>query len=86
MAEDLDVPTPRFEPLRPATRTRLIAAFVLGPLVWLATLVVLAAVLERTRAIENALLVTVVSLLVSLPVLALLHAGRQRQRRNASRR
>jgi hypothetical protein len=83
MAEDLDVPTPRFEPLRPAPRTRLLAAFVLGPLMWLAAFAVLAVVVERTDAIAAGFLVTVASFVIALATLGLLHVGRQRQRRDA---
>ena len=41
-----------FEPLRPASRGRLIAAFVFGPMLWLAALIVAAWLLDYTGAIE----------------------------------
>jgi hypothetical protein len=72
-------PVVRFEPLRPASRGRMIAAFVLGPLFWLVALIVAAWVLEYTEAIALGLLVAVASFVVSLVVLALVYAARRRQ-------
>ena len=74
-------PTVRFEPLRPAARGRLVAAFIIGPLSWLVALIVVAWVLEYTSAIALGLLVTVASFLVSLLVLAFVRAARRRQER-----
>jgi membrane protein implicated in regulation of membrane protease activity len=74
-------PAVRFEPLRVASHGRLIVAFVVGPLLWLVALGVAAVVVDRTSAIAFGLLATVASFLVSLLVLALLHAGRRRQER-----
>ena len=71
----------QFVPLRPASRGRLIAAFVLGPLGWLLALMIAAALFHRSWAITVGLLVTVASFLVSLLVLALLHALRMREER-----
>ena len=48
----------RFEPLRPASRRAVIAAFVLGPLAWLAALIVAAIVLDYTGAIAFGLAIT----------------------------
>ena len=81
MSERTRRPTVRFEPLRPAVRGRLIAAFISGRSSWLVALIVVAWVLEYTSAIALGLLVTVASFLVSLLVLALLHAARRRQER-----
>ena len=79
MSSESERPSVRFEPLRPASRGRLIAAFVLGPLLWLGGLVSAAVVLERSWAIAVGLLVTLASFIVSLVVLALVHAARRRQ-------
>jgi ABC-type transport system involved in multi-copper enzyme maturation permease subunit len=79
-------PTVRFEPLRPATRGRLVAAFIIGPLSWLVALIVVAWVLEYTSAIALGLLVTAASFLASLLVLALVHAARRRQERRYAER
>ena len=81
MGSELDRPSVRFEPLRPASRGRLIAGFVLGPVLWLLALIVAAWLFDYSWAIALGLLVTVASFLVSLLVLALLHAGRRRQER-----
>jgi membrane protein implicated in regulation of membrane protease activity len=69
----------RFEPLRPASRGRMIAAFALGPLFWLVALIVAAWVLEYTESIALGLLFTVASFVVSLVVLALVYSARRRQ-------
>ena len=79
MAAHGELPTPRFQPLRPVTRSRLILAFVVGPLLWLVSIVVVAAVLRRTRAIEIGVLIATASFVVGLIVLSLLRAGRKRQ-------
>ena len=63
-----------------------IAAFIVGPLSWLVALIVVAWVLEYTSAIALGLLVTVASFLVSLLVLALVHAARRRQERRYAER
>lgn len=79
MAEGGDLANPRFQPLRPAPRSRVIVAVLVGPLLWLVALLVAAVVLEQTNAIELGLLVTVVSFLLSLVVLLLLRAARRRE-------
>jgi peptidoglycan/LPS O-acetylase OafA/YrhL len=81
VSSELDRPSVRFEPLRPASRGRLIAGFVLGPVLWLVALVVAAVLFDHSSAIALGLLVTVACFVVSLAVLALLHAGRRRQER-----
>ena len=70
-------PSVRFEPLRPASRGRLIAGFVLGPLLWLVALILAAWLFDYSWAIGVGLLVTVASLLVSLLVLAILYSRRR---------
>ncbi|MGH3024526.1 MAG: hypothetical protein ACRDNI_12785 [Gaiellaceae bacterium] len=80
MSSDTE-PSARFEPLRPASGWRLIAAFILGPLLWLVALAVAAWLIAESRAIEVGLLLTVASFLLSLIVLAVLRTGRRRQER-----
>ena len=76
-----------FEPLRPASRRALIAAFVFGPLAWLAALIVAAIVLDYTGAIAFGLAIAATSFVVSIVVLFLMHAARRRQeKRYAERR
>ena len=86
MGSELDQPSVRFEPLRPASRGRLIAGFVLGPFLWLLMLVGAAWVFDHSLAIGLGLLVTAASFFVSLIVLALLHTGRRRQERRYAER
>ena len=76
----------RFVPLRPASRGRLVAGFVLGPILWLAALIVAAALFEESAAIALGLLVTVAAFVVSLLTLGLLHAARRRQERQYAHR
>ena len=77
----------RFEPLRPASRGRLVAAFLLGPILWLAALIVAAVLLEFTGAILIGLAVTAGSFALSMLVLGLVYAARRRdERRYAERR
>jgi hypothetical protein len=76
----------RFEPLRPASRGVMTAAFIVGPLAWLVALIVVAWVLSYTSAIALGLLVAVASFLVSLLVLVLVHAARRRQERRFAER
>jgi hypothetical protein len=72
---------PRFEPLRPASRARLILGVVVGCLLWLAVLMLSAWLFEYGWAITLGLLVAVVPFVISLTVLALLRAGRRREER-----
>jgi hypothetical protein len=71
----------RFWPLRPASRARLIAAIVLGPVLWAIGLAIVAAIVEYTDAIQLGLLVMVVSFVLSAIVLSLLRQGRLREER-----
>jgi hypothetical protein len=68
----------RFEPLRPASRKRLVAGVVVGPLLWLVALITVAWVLHFTSAIELGLLIALVSAVVSTILLALLRQDRVR--------
>ena len=76
----------RFEPLRPASRRRMIVAVVLGPVLWLIALIVAAALFEYSSSIALGLVVTLASFVVSLAVLAVLHALRRRQERRYANR
>jgi hypothetical protein len=81
MAGELDGPAQRFRPLRPASRARLTAAFVLGAPAWLVGLVGASFVVQHTEAILIALLVTLGSFVVAIVVLAVLRGGRRREER-----
>ena len=50
---------PSFEPLRPATRRWRTIVFLVGPLLWLASLMAVAVALRRVQAIEFALAVLI---------------------------
>ena len=77
----------QFEPLRPASRGRLIAAFILGPIFWLVALVIAAVLLEFTGAILFGLVVTAASFVISMLVLGLIYGARRRdEKRYAERR
>ena len=76
----------RFVPLRPASRGRLIAGFVLGPILWLVALIGAAALFEQSGAIVLGLLVTVAAFVISLLVLGVLRAARRRQERRYAHR
>ena len=81
MSNELDRPQVQFEPIRPASRGRVIAAIVLGPILWLVALIAAAWLFDYSLAIALGLLVTAASFLVSLAALTLLRARRQRQER-----
>jgi hypothetical protein len=70
-----------FRPLRPASGPKLIAAIVLGPMLWVVALIVASWLLDRTNAIELGLLVTAASFVVAAVVLSLLRVGRRREER-----
>ena len=79
MSSEVDRPAVRFEPLRPISRGRLIAALVIGPLLWVVALVVGAWLFDYAWAIGLGLLVTLASFLISLAVLGFLRLRRRRQ-------
>jgi hypothetical protein len=81
VSSELGRPSVRFEPLRPASRGRLIAGFVLGPFLWLVALIVAAWLFDYSWAIGVGLLITVASFLASLVVLAILYSRRRSQER-----
>jgi hypothetical protein len=84
---DPDAPGARFRPRRTASRGRVIAVMVIGPVLWVVALVVVAWVVDRRDAVEWALLVTVASLAIAGPVLGVLRAlARREERRYADAR
>jgi hypothetical protein len=79
-------PPSAFQPLRPASKGRLLAAAIAGSLMWVVALVVAALVLDRSAAIQIGVIVTFASFLVSTFLLVMLRAARRRrERRHAAR-
>ena len=76
---DTEQPSVRFEPLRAASRRRLIAALIVGPVIWLVALMVAAHQLQNTWAIEAGILITLGSFAIAFAVLAVLRQARIRQ-------
>ena len=79
-------PDAPFRPLRPASRPRLIAALVLGPLLWVVALAVVAVLVKRTDAIELGLEVTAGAFVLALIVLPVLWGARRREERDYAAR
>jgi hypothetical protein len=71
----------RFRPLRPASPARLVAAFLLGPMAWVAAVLAADLLISPTEAIETGLLVTAASFAIATVVLSLLRLGRLREER-----
>jgi hypothetical protein len=69
-----------FVPLGPTPRRRLISGILIAPLLWLVALAVVAVTVNRTDAIELGVLIALAAALVATGVLALLRAGRERER------
>jgi membrane protein DedA with SNARE-associated domain len=70
-----------FEPLRPASGTKLVLAAVIGPIAWVIAWMVAAWLIVHTDAIELGLLITIASFLIAVPILGLLAWGRNREER-----
>ena len=70
---------PRFEPLSPASRGRLIAGFVLGPILWLAALVIAAWAVDKSSAIALGLAVVAGAFVIAVLVLSWVYVARRRQ-------
>jgi uncharacterized membrane protein (UPF0136 family) len=68
-----------FRPLRPESRPKLIAAIVFGPVMWLVALLVAARLGDRTDAMELALLITAVSIVIAAVGLGMRRLGRRRE-------
>ena len=74
---------PTFEPLRPASRGWLVVLLLAGPLLWAASLIVVAYALRYGEVVEIALGVVVVSFLVSIVVLVPMRRRRVREEESA---
>ncbi len=70
---------PRFEPLRPASRGGVIAAMVLGPILWLAALVIVALAVGKTSAIALGFAVAAGAFVIAVLVLSWVYVARRRQ-------
>jgi hypothetical protein len=86
VSSDPELSTVQFEPLRPATRKRILLGLVIGPLLWLVSLVVVALVLHYTSAIELGLLVAAISAVVAAVALVLMRTGRVREEKRYAAR
>jgi Zn-dependent membrane protease YugP len=86
MTQTGEKPDAPFRPLRPASRPRLIAAFVLGPVLWVVALAVVAVLVKRTDAIELGLAVTAAAFVLALIVLPVLWSARRREERDYAAR
>jgi hypothetical protein len=73
--------TPRFVPVRPASRRRRAALFIVGPLLWVAGIAAVAWVAHQGRSITIALVALGAALLVSVVTLLPMRARRVRQER-----
>ena len=67
--------------MRPASGPKLIAALVLGPILWVVAFLLASWLLDRTNAIELGLLITAASCVFAAAVLSLLRLGRRREER-----
>jgi hypothetical protein len=74
-----------FTPLGRASASRRVLALVVGPLLWLAAVLVLGVVARRVDAIEFGLLVTAIAFVFSLVVSLLAWRRRRREEREAVR-
>jgi membrane-associated phospholipid phosphatase len=86
VSNDSESSVVRFEPLRPASRKRILVGLVLGPFLWLVALVTVALVLHFSSAIELGLLIAFVSAVVSTILLVLLRQSRVRQEKRYAAR
>ena len=86
MSNDPDSSIVRFEPLRPASRKRMLVAIIIGPFLWLVGLITVAAVLHFTSAIEFGLLIALITAFLSTIILLLLRQGRVRQEKRYAAR
>lgn len=76
--DDRSVQT-RFQPLRLASRTRVVVAWILGPLMWTAAFASVAWLVDRSDAIEVGLAIAAASVLGGVIVLTLFRAARVRE-------
>jgi hypothetical protein len=83
MASPPEAPA-RFTPLQTASPGRRVLVLVVGPLLWLAAIVVVGIVVHRSDAVGYGLSVTAIAFLVSLGVSALARRSRLRDERKAT--
>ena len=86
MSTDSDSLIVQFEPLRPASRRRMVLAIVIGPLLWIVAFVTVGLVLHFSSAIELGLLIALLSAVLSLILLAGLRLDRVRQEKRYAAR
>ncbi len=86
MGQDATQVDDRFRPMRTASGLRLIAAIVLGPFLWVVGLVIVAALVHKSDAIEFGVLIALGSILVAGPILILVRLGRRREERRYAAR
>jgi hypothetical protein len=79
VSDDVDSSIFEFQPLRPASRKRLLLGFLIGPVLWLVALNVVAVAFNYTNAIELGILVAFVSAAVATVGLLLLRRARIRE-------
>jgi ABC-type Na+ efflux pump permease subunit len=73
-----------FEPLRPASRGRLVLGLILGPVLWVVALILVAWIFHFGWAIQIGLLVTLATFVLSLAALSFLRWRREKERRRAA--
>ena len=84
-SEDRAPPSPSstFEPLRPAPPGMRAFIFTAGPLLWVASLIAVAFVLDNQAAVEIALAIVAASFLVATLLLLFMRARRLREEERA---
>jgi hypothetical protein len=83
MASPPEAPA-RFTPLQRASPGRRVLVLVVGPLLWLAALLVVGIVVRRSDAVGYGLAVTAIAFLASLGLSALARRRRLREERRAT--
>ena len=76
---------PQFAPLRRPPSWARVAVLLAGPLLWLASLLVVAFVVEQLDAVGVALLITAVSIAILIPAMLLARRRRVRDETEAAR-
>jgi len=82
MADDAQT---RFRPLRLISRTKMVIAWIVGPLLWTFALASVAWLVNRANAIELGLLIAAASFTVGVVMLSLLRSDRLREERRYAR-
>ena len=75
----------QFRPLRLVSHTKMVVAWIVGPLLWVLALASVAWLVDRSNAIELGLAIASGSFLLGLVVLSLLRHGRLREDRRYAR-